>query len=252
MSKPRVVVLTGGGSGMGKVTAEKFADNGDIVYILGRTKKKLEEVAAYSKSINPLVTDITDTKNVESARDQIVKAHKKIDVLINCAGGNKKIAPDATDTEVHQIFSDIVDLNLKGTFNVIYAFLPNMTRPGGRIINITSLAGLAGSRQGGVNGQAYAAAKAGVHGLTYTLARDLGKDGITVNCIAPGLIGDTDFFGGNPIPDHIREAYMPNIPLKRLGTPQDIAAGVFYLASEEASYVTGEILNINGGVLFGR
>lgn len=252
MSKQRIVLVTGGGSGIGKAIANKFADNGDLVYVLGRDLKKLENVAKGYDNINTQEIDITSPTSVKKARKAITSKHKTVDILVNCAGGNFKIGADPSLEEANEVWGKIVDLNLTGTFNVIFAFLPNMARPGGRIINIGSMAALGGSRQPGITGQAYSAAKAGLHGLARTLTSSLGRDEITINTIAPGVIDHTEFFGGTGVSEATKQAYDGKIPLGRLGNPEDIAAGTYYLASEEAAYVTGEILNINGGAQFGR
>ncbi len=252
MSKNRIIVVTGGGSGIGRAIANAFGAAGDTVYILGRHKDKLEAVAENTQNINPIVVDITNISEVEKAKNEINKQHNTIDVLVNCAGGNTKIDPNASLEEVVKGWNYIVNVNLTGTFIITHAFLPLITKPGGRIINISSLAALAGSSLGGISGQAYSAAKSGVHGMSRTLAKAYAKQGITVNCVAPGVIDHTGFFGGEGVPDERRAMYLTNIPEGRLGKPEEIAAGVLYLASDEAAFVTGEILNINGGVVFGR
>lgn len=240
---------------MGKAAAKKFADNGDIVYILGRNPEKLESVtmANKDKTVIPIVTDVTDLESIKSAKEYILDNHTKIDVLVNCAGGrgDKTIADDAPIDELIQIWEDVVKLNLSSVYYMIQS-MQDIIGDGGRIINISSLAALTGSSQGGVIGTAYAAAKSGIHGIDRTLAKSLGERKITINSIAPGLVQDTDFFGKSGIPDRVRDRYKDSILVGRLGEPEDIAAGIFYLASDEAGFITGEILNINGGVTFGR
>jgi 3-oxoacyl-[acyl-carrier protein] reductase len=248
----RVVIVTGGGSGIGEAIVNRFANNGDIVYALGRDLKKLQNVAKGHQNIHPLSVDITKPAEIEKARNLIVKEHKTIDVLVNNAGGNTKIDPDANLEAANKGWKFIVEVNLTGTFNVTYAFLPHMARPGGRVINITSLAAFAGSSLGGVSGQAYSAAKSGLHGMSRTLSNMVAGEGITVNCVAPGVIPDTKFFGPDGMSKERRAMYLTKIPVGKLGQPEDIAGGVFYLASDEASFITGEILNINGGGQFGR
>lgn len=252
MSRQRVILVTGGGSGIGKAIAYKFADNGDLVYILGRNLKKLEEASKGHDNIVAQEIDITLPDSIEKAKKAITSKHKTIDVLVNNAGGNTKIDPDADLEAANKGWKFIVEVNLTGTFNVIHALLPNIKRPGGRIINITSLAAFAGSSLGGVSGQAYSAAKSGLHGMSRTLSNMIAKEGVTVNCVAPGVIPDTGFFGPDGMAEERREMYLSKIPVGRLGEPEDIAGGVFYLASDEAGFITGEILNINGGAQFGR
>lgn len=252
MTKQRIVVVMGGGSGMGRAIAHAFAKAGDTVVVLGRSLDKLQETAQGHEAIEPIAADITDTKAVDQAIGTIVKQHDHIDVLVNCAGGNMK-APDGLKLpEANKLWKQIIDVNLTGTFNMIFAALPHITRPGGRIINITSVAAFAGSGAPGVNGQAYASAKSGVHGLTRTLSNVLAPQGITINCVAPGVIDETDFFGPDGIAPERKAVNESKIPMGRLGKPEEIAPGVLYLASDEAAFISGEILNINGGVQFGR
>lgn len=248
----RIVIVTGGGSGIGRAIAEKFAYNKDRVFILGRNITQLEEVARRYQNVTPISVDITDVTQVAAAVEAIASETDSVDVLVNCAGSTKRIDENASLAEASEGWKSIVEVNLTGTFNVTHATLPHMTRPGGRIIMITSVAALAGSSRGAAHGQAYAAAKAGLHGLTRTLVTPLGKEGITINCVAPGVIDHTGFFGGSGLPDDRRKANEDKTPMGRVGEPNDIAAGVLYLASDEAGFVTGEILNINGGVVFGR
>lgn len=253
MSKQRIVVITGGGSGMGRASALKFARSGDKVYIVGRHLDRLEETAKLAENIRPLVADVTDLESIKKLKEELVKNEKTIDVLVNNAGGRGDKRPDenASLDELVGVWNEVIKLNLSSVYYVVRA-LSDIINPGGRIINISSLAALAGSSQGGVVGAAYAAAKSGVHAIDKTLAKSLAERKITINSIAPGLIQSTDFFGREGIPDRVKERYGTSILVGRLGEPEDIAGGVFYLASDEASFITGEILNINGGVLFGR
>ncbi len=252
MAKQRVVIVTGGGSGMGRAIARRFAESGDRVYVLGRRLEKLRETAKGFPGIECVATDVADTKSVEKARDTIIQKHKKIDVLVNNAGGTFTISPDVELSEAAGNWDELIKTNLTSVFYMIFAFEKYMSRPGGRVINITSVAALAGSSRPGVGGQVYAASKAGIHGLSRTLMPSLAADGITINCIAPGLIGDTDFFGESGLSPQRKEASLKTIPVRRLGVPADIAQAAFYLASEGAGFVTGEILNVNGGAQFGR
>jgi 3-oxoacyl-[acyl-carrier protein] reductase len=247
----RVVVVTGGGSGMGRVIARRFAQNGDTVYILGRRLNKLQETAKGFPSIKAIQADVTDVDSLEAARDSIVSKNRNIDVLVNNAGGSMSVKGELSLNEAQQAWNQILVTNLSSVFYVIATFKDNLVS-GGRVITITSLAALGGSRQGGVTGQAYSAAKAGLHCLSRTLVSDFAKNNITINCVAPGVIDDTEFFQGKSVPVELREAYLPRIPLGRLGKPEEVAAGVFYLASKEAAFISGEILNINGGAQFGR
>ncbi len=254
MASKRVVVVTGGGSGMGRATALRFSENGDKVYVVGRHKDKLEATAKLSNNIHALVADVTDAKSIESLKKEILKDEKSVDVLVNNAGGRGEKVPDenASFDDMVEVWNQVIKLNLSSVYYVIQNFMDDITSPGGRIINISSLAALAGSSQGSVIGTAYAAAKSGIHGIDKTLAKSLGQRGITINSIAPGFIGSTDFFGKDGAPPSVKEKYETSVLVGRQGESDDIAAAVFYLASDEAGFITGEILNVNGGVQFGR
>jgi 3-oxoacyl-[acyl-carrier protein] reductase len=138
---------------------------------------------------------------------------------------------------------------LKGAFLMSVGLAPQLARPGGRIVNIGSIAAYTGGSRGGVIG--YGTAKAGLHGLTVALARELSSAGITVNTISPGLIAETDFFGGGLTPERIQQA-AAQIPAGRAGTPDDVAHTIYFLASPGAAYITGEVIHVNGGWLFGH
>ena len=246
----RVVLVTGAGSGMGKAIALKFAANGDYVYAMGRRAQPLETVAKqFPKNIEALPVDITDPKSISEAIKIIYKKHSTVHVLVNCAGSAGHIEPNEPLHMALEKWNSVVSVNLNGTFLMTYAVLPLIARPGGRIINVTSLAAFAGSSRAG--GEAYSAAKAGVHGMMRTLVRQLAPQGVTVNCVAPGVIEDTEFFGGH-LPEDRRMLMLSNVPTGRLGKPDDVAPAVFYLASDEASFVNGDILHVNGGQQFAR
>jgi 3-oxoacyl-[acyl-carrier protein] reductase len=252
MATKRVVVITGGGSGMGKAMAHRFAEAGDLVYVLGRRLEKLEETAEEHNSIKPIVCDVTDLKSIHNAHKEITKHDKTIDVLINNAGGASNVKDNVNLSEAAVKWEEIIKTNLSSVFNMIFAFRDMIRSPGGRIINITSTAALGGSSQGGVRGQAYSASKSGIHGLSRTLVKELGPEGITINCIAPGFVKETDFFSSDVSMAERIAKNSANTPIQRVGEPTEIASAAFYLASDEAGFITGEILNINGGVQFGR
>jgi 3-oxoacyl-[acyl-carrier protein] reductase len=248
VSEGRVIIVTGGGSGIGRGVAARFATHGDQIVIIGRTEKKLK-AAAGELGCAWRRADVSQRAQVTGAIDSIVAEYGRVDVLVNCAGfvrGNSTTDPLE---EAERTWDAEMGANLKGSYLMALACAPHLTRPGGRIITISSIAAYTGGSRGGAIG--YSAAKAGTHGLTFGLARELSPQGITVNAIAPGLITETDFFGG-PLPPERIEAVVAQVPVGRAGRPADIAETAFFLASQGAAYITGEIVNINGGWLFGR
>lgn len=245
----RIVIITGGGSGIGVAIAQRRAATGDHVVILGRTQAELEAIAAQHSNISYQVADISQREQVEAAIAAVVAAHNGIDVLVNNAGFVRGIRSHLALAEAEAIWDDEMGTNLKGAFLMAVACAPHLRRPGGRIINISSIAAYTGGSSGGVLG--YAAAKAGLHGLTCALARELSPEDITVNTISPGLIGATDFFGG-PLPEERLQRITSQVPAGRAGEPDEIAATVEFLASTGAAYITGEVLHVNGGWLFGH
>ncbi len=251
MKEQRVIVITGGSSGMGRAIAQKFAETGDVVYILGRNQERLDRVVAANTGIRAIVADVGNAEAVVRAQQEITNQSKVIDVLINCAGITAS-APEGDLAGELNTWQEVIQTNLTGTFLATHVFQPYLKRPGGRIISITSVAAFSGSSRASVGGQAYAASKAAIHGLTRTLVKSLAAEGITINCIAPGVVDNTAFFGGTGISEDRRADYIKGIPVGRLGGPEEIAEAAFYLASKEASFITGEILNINGGAQFGR
>lgn len=237
---------------MGLAATERFSKLGDTVYILGRHLEKLQKAADRFENVFPVVCDATDLQSVENAVKTITSEHKKIDALVNNAGGRSELSiAQPSPAEALQIWNEVITKNLTSVYLITSHFEPFIAN-NGRIIIISSLAAFTGSSQGGPTGAAYAAAKSGIHGLMRTFVKQFGERGITINAIAPGVVDDTDFFDEGKVPDRVKAAYTGSMKIKRVGTPDDIAAGIIYLTSEDAGYVTGEILNINGGVQFGR
>lgn len=250
--EPRNIIVTGGGTGIGRAIALTFATDGDHVIILGRRAEPLRQTAREAQAQTPGATitchscDISRPDEIEAfARWLSDEQVTPIDALINNAGGSgggvsgDLLADTATEAR------SLLETNLVGVYVMTTAIRPLLRRPGGRIINISSIAAVRGG------GGMYSAAKAGVIGLTYALAGELGPEGITVNAIAPGLILDTEFFGDRMTNERLARTVV-QIPMGRPGRPADIAAAARYLASPEASYVNGEIHHVNGGWVFGR
>ncbi len=249
--QPRIVVITGGGSGIGRATAQALLQEQTQVVILGRNEERLRATAS---ALGPQVAwqraDVSQREQVAAAVAAIARQFGRIDVLVNAAGTSA--TPAITTTlpleEAERYWDEDLAIHLKGAFLMAMAVAPYLPRPGGRIINISSIAAFTGgSRAGGV---AYASAKAGLLGLTYGLARELSPLGITVNAIAPGFIANTGFTGAWS--EERVQNLIAQIPVGRAGQAEDIAAAVRYLASPEAAFITGAVFHVNGGALFGH
>jgi 3-oxoacyl-[acyl-carrier protein] reductase len=243
------IVITGGNSGIGRAIAERFAKDDAQVSILGRNQETLHATSgALAPNVVSYQADVSQRDQVGSTIATIVEQSGKIDVLINAAGFVRGVTSDMPLEEAEREWDAVLGTNLKGSFLMTIAVAPHLVRPGGRIIYISSIAAFTGgSRAGSV---AYAAAKAGLLGLTYGFARELSSQGITVNAVAPGIIANTGFTSGWSA-ERIN-GIIEETPVGRAGHVNDIAAAVHYLASPEAAFVTGEVLNVNGGWLFGH
>jgi 3-oxoacyl-[acyl-carrier protein] reductase len=248
----RLIIVTGGGTGIGRAIAGAFAADGEQVVLVGRREEVLARTAGQLQAAAPggrilwRRCDVSQADEVDAFRQWLASGvGPTVDVLVNSAGGTGSVADDAPLREAAAHAWELLASNLVGTYLMVHALLPHLRRPGGRIVNISSIAALRGG------GGMYSAAKAGVLGLTYSLAGDLGPEGITVNAIAPGLILDTEFFGESMTEEHALRT-IAQTPMRRTGQPRDIAAAARYLALDEASFVTGQVLHVNGGWLFGR
>ena len=241
----QVAVVTGAGRGIGHAIAIRLASEGARVASVSRTeanaKKTADEInAARTDAAKAYAVDVSDHAAAQKIGAQILEDFGRVDILVNNAG----VTRDGLSMRMPVEDWDIVlDTNLKGAFNFVQALMrPMIKQRSGRIINISSVIGLIGNA-----GQAnYSASKAGLIGLTKSLARELASRGITVNAIAPGLI-ETDMTG--VLSDEVRQAILEKIPLGKLGQPGDIAAAVAYLASAEAKYITGQVLAVDGGMV---
>lgn len=245
MLKDKVAIVTGGTRGIGRAIALKLADHGaNIVINYRNSDKEAEELKAIleEKGVKVLTVkyDISNFEDSKNLMDKCKEVFGKIDILVNNAGITK-------DTLIMRMkeedFDNVIDVNLKGTFNCAkHASAIMLKQRFGKIINMTSVVGIAGNA-GQVN---YAASKAGVIGLTKSLAKELGSRGITVNAVAPGFI-NTDMTAS--LSEKVKEEASKNIPLKRLGDPEDVANLVGFLASDAANYITGQVINVDGGMV---
>lgn len=245
MLKDKVAIVTGGTRGIGRAIALKLADKGaNIVINYRNSDKEAEELKAIleEKGVKVLTVkcDISNFEDSKNLMDKCKEVFGKIDILVNNAGITK-------DTLIMRMkeedFDNVIDVNLKGTFNCAkHASAIMLKQRFGKIINMTSVVGIAGNA-GQVN---YAASKAGVIGLTKSLAKELGSRGITVNAVAPGFI-NTDMTAS--LSEKVKEEASKNIPLKRLGDSEDVANLVGFLASDAANYITGQVINVDGGMV---
>lgn len=238
----QVALVTGASRGIGAEIAQELGRRGFIVIgtaTTGEGANKIDAALAGFGGSNGKALDVNDAAMAESLIDSIVKTHGGLHVLVNNAGITRdNLAMRMKDED----WDAVIDTNLKAVFRMSRAVMRTMMKQRyGRIVNITSVVGASGNP-----GQAnYAAAKAGVAGMTRALARELGSRNITVNCVAPGFI-ETDMTAA--LSDEQKKALMGQIPLGQLGKPSDIAHAVAYLASPQAGYVTGQELHVNGGM----
>ncbi len=238
----KVAIITGGARGIGKATAELFTKEGATVIIMdmldegAQTAIDLRTLGFVAEFIK---ISVTDAPQLELAAQYIVEKYGQIDILINNAG----ITRDKSFMKMsHTDWQQVIDVNLTGVFNCTKAVVPHMVaRNYGRIICTSSIVGIHGAF-GQTN---YAAAKAGLIAMCRTWAKELGAKGITANAVAPGFIL-TDMT--DAIPADIRDAQIKAIPARRAGVPQDIAYTYLFLASDEASYINGQVIGVNGGV----
>lgn len=240
----RQIVVTGGGTGIGRAVAEAFAAQGDQVVITGRRKDVLEETAAQlGPNVRAVAFDASDPGQVQTALDALPA---QVDVLVNNAGGNTDIGtePPCGLAAVAAAWRANLDANVLSAVLVTTALRPRLTA-GGAVVSVSSIA----AHRGGSG--SYGSAKAAVEAWNLTIAQDLGKDRITANVIAPGYIEATDFFQGGMTPQR-RVTLLAQTANGRAGTPADITGTVLFLASPAAGHITGQTLHVNGGALAGR
>ncbi len=247
----RMMVVSGGGTGIGRATAEAFALLGDTVVIVGRRPEVLERtageirLAARHERVVPVPADLATPEGAEQAAAAVRRLGMgAVDGLVHAAGGVDRSAA-ANLHEVDAAWNRDFQQNVLTAVLLTAAVRSDLRRPGGRIILISSIAAVNGG------GGSYSAAKAALHGWAVSLAQELGPDGITVNVIAPGYIAETEFFGERMTPERHNRLVSRTL-VGRPGLPADIAAASVYLASKEASYVTGQVLHVNGGAAFSR
>ena len=244
MLEGKIALVTGAAKGIGRAIALALAADGATVIVnyngsAQKAEAVVDEIKALGKDSEAYQCNVANTADVDAMIKDVIKRYGSLDILVNNAG----ITRDNLIMKMsEEDFDAVIDANLKGCFNTIKAVSRQMLKQrAGRIINIPSVSGILGNA-----GQAnYAASKAGIIGLTKTMARELASRGITVNAVAPGYV-DTDMT--KVLSDNIRNEILKNIPLQRMGNVEDISNCVAFLASEEASYITGQVISVDGGM----
>ena len=238
----KIAIVTGASQGIGKIIAFELAKSGAHVACISRNKKAIEsivdEITINGGQASSFPCDISDSDTLSEIITEIIKENSRIDILVNNAGITKDSLLMRMSIEQ---WDDVINTNLKGAFHCTKAVVRYMMKNKfGRIINITSIVGLTGNA-----GQAnYAASKAGLIGMTKSIAKEVASRGITANCIAPGWIETsmTDKLSGE-----VKNEFLSHIPVGRIGSPDDIANAVIFLASDEAGYITGQTITVDGG-----
>ena len=240
----KVALLTGAARGIGKAIAMKFAAEGaDVAFtdlvINEAAEETIAEIAAFGHKVKGYASNAANFDETHTVVEEILKEFGHIDILVNNAG----ITKDGLVLRMSEAQWDaVIAVNLKSAFNFIHAVIPSMARQkGGSIINMASIAGQMGN-PGQIN---YASSKAGLIAMAKTVAKEMGSRGIRANAIAPGFIVSEMT---NALPEAVREEYIKSIPLKRGGTVEEIANTALYLASDLSSYVTGQVIAVNGGL----
>lgn len=240
----KTAVVTGGSRGIGLAIATKLAQGGAniaILYVGDESEgiKAKEELSQYGTKVEQYFCDVSDFEASQKVVEKVIEEFGGIDFLINNAGITRdKLILNMEEKD----FDAVIGVNLKGTFNMIkHTYKHFMKKRFGRIVSTSSIVGLNGNA-----GQAnYSASKAGIIGLTKSVAKELAGRGVTANAVAPGYIG-TDMT--NVLSDKVKDAMKAQIPAKRIGTPEDVANVVAFLCSDEAAYVTGEVIRVDGGL----
>ncbi len=246
MSDNKVALITGGSRGIGEKIAEKFATEGyNLVINYVSNIENVEELEARIKGNSNIEilfvqADVTSFESCENMINKAIEKFGHIDVVVNNAG----ITKDGLLMRMkEEDFDKVINVNLKGTYNVTKNAIPHMMKQKyGRIVNISSVVGVSGNA-----GQAnYAASKAGIIGFTKSVAKELASRNILANCVAPGFI-KTDMT--DVLSDSVKESINAQIPLKKMGTAEEVAKAVYFLGNEENTYITGQVLNVDGGML---
>ena len=239
----KVAIITGGSRGIGFATAEAFLREGAAVIITASSPENVQKAVSKLKEAFPegkvdgIHPDLTNPASVEAAFRQVIDTYGAIDILVNNAGVSESTPLERYSEE---LYDRVMDLNVKGVFNCVRAVVDHMTQRGsGVILNTSSMVSIYGQPAG----ITYPVSKFAVNGMTLSLARELGPKGIRVNAVAPGIT-ETDMM--KAVPREVIEPMIRQIPLRRMGQPEDIANAFLFLASDEASYITGVVLQVDG------
>ena len=240
--KNKIAIVTGASQGIGKIIAFELAKSGANVVCLSRNKEALDiivnKIVENGGQASSFACDITKSETFIQIVKEIIGNYKKIDILVNNAG----VTNDSLLMRMsNQQWDNVININLKGAFNCTKAVLRHMMKnKSGRIINVTSIVGLTGNA-----GQAnYAASKAGLIGMTKSIAKEVASRGITANCIAPGWI-ETSMT--DKLSEDVKNQFLSQIPIGRIGSAKDVANTAVFLASDEAGYITGQTITVDGG-----
>jgi len=243
--KNKVAIVTGAARGIGKAIAQRFLQEGAAVAINDIDLEKAEEIVHEAKSKGKkalsVKADVSNEKEVEEMVNRVYSNFARIDILVNNAGIIKR---GSTEDHSYEDWDRVIAVNLRGTYNCSKAVIPIMKKQGcGKIVNVSSIAGKVGDI---ASAPSYGSSKGAINALTKSMARELAEYGICVNAVAPHAV-ETEMSA--EWSQEKRRQLMSQIPLKRLGRPEEVAAAVLFLASDEASFITGEILDVNGGYL---
>lgn len=247
--KDKVVVVTGGGGGIGSATCERFGEEGAHVVVADikaeAAQAVTDRITAAGGKASPMVVDLTDAEAVRAAVEKVEAEIGPIDVLVNNAGWDLFVPFLKSEPDY---WSKIIDINLRSVLNITHAVLGGMVgRGAGRVISVASDAARVGSSGESV----YAACKAGVIAFSKTLAREHARDGITLNCVCPGPTDTAMLEGflhaaGNR--DKLRDAFARAVPMGRLGRPEDLPGAILFFASDDAGFITGQVISVSGGL----
>lgn len=249
LANNKKAVVTGGSRGIGLAISQQLLAEGYQVIIIARDETIMQQALvelqqAYPDRVNGYCADLSQLAGVTKAVQYISQQFTTVDVVVNNAGSTRQVNVTTPLEQAEQLWQETLAANLTSSFLMTMALVPYLTT-GARIVNISSIAAQEGSVYPGAI--AYAAAKAGIHGLTVSLARELGARNITVNAIAPGFIDNTNFFGEKGLSREVKQVFANGTALGRNGAVSDIAATACWLVSEAAAFVTGVIVPVNGG-----